>query len=413
MHYKTITQTIHMNASSQPPTSQAEIEYQRRISNPSTYIIPCKLGPHQPFVTIFRELHTLIEQIYLTETPVREQWNALPRTVKHAYILELINIEIENSNNIEGVHSTKEEISLALQSASLGKHTRFSEFAKLFLSIAQQHIPFVQSLEDIREIYDQVVSEELVPNEQPDGELFRASPVRIFDGTGEVVHSGVYPETKIQTLLAQWLMITRDTSIPPLIRAACCHYIFEHIHPFYDGNGRTGRFLLALQLQSMLCLPTTLSLSLQISQEKGKYSKAFDTVQQPLNCMDLSLFCYQTLQYIAHAQQDLLENLEEKQAIITILSSEIAVLATTYQLRDSERLVIQTLAQYFVLNSAPVGVSRKTLAEQLQWGERKLVHALQTLEREQLVQREKQKPATYQLTEPVQQRLAQYKFADQ
>ena len=163
----------------------------------------------------------------------------------------------------------------------------------------------------------------------------------------------------------------------------------------------------------MLCLPTTLSLSLQISQEKGKYSKAFDTVQQPLNCMDLSLFCYQTLQYIAHAQQDLLENLEEKQAIITILSSEIAVLATTYQLRDSERLVIQTLAQYFVLNSAPVGVSRKTLGEQLQWGERKLVHALQTLEREQLVQREKQKPATYQLTEPVQQRLTQYKFANQ
>ena len=49
-----------------------------------------------------------------------------------------------------------------------------------------------------------------------------------------------------------------DTALPPLIRTALIHYQFEAIHPFIDGNGRTGRLLIILCLikENVLIHPT-------------------------------------------------------------------------------------------------------------------------------------------------------------
>src|ERR1700730_10939459 len=44
----------------------------------------------------------------------------------------------------------------------------------------------------------------------------------------------------------EWL--SRDSPLPPVLRAALAHYQFEALHPFSDGNGRIGRLLVVLQL---------------------------------------------------------------------------------------------------------------------------------------------------------------------
>jgi len=64
----------------------------------------------------------------------------------------------------------------------------------------------------------------------------------------------------------------QSTTIDPLVRMAVQHYQFEAIHPFTDGNGRTGRIMniLFLQQQGLLNSPI-LYLSRHIIQNKGEY----------------------------------------------------------------------------------------------------------------------------------------------
>jgi len=66
--------------------------------------------------------------------------------------------------------------------------------------------------------------------------------------TGEIVYTPPEGESLIRTKLAEWERSVHDASVDPLIRMAASHYQFEAIHPFVDGNGRTGRILNTLML---------------------------------------------------------------------------------------------------------------------------------------------------------------------
>ena len=67
--------------------------------------------------------------------------------------------------------------------------------------------------------------------------------------TGAVIYTPPEGETLLRQKLANWeRFIHEATDIDPLIRMAVAHYQFEAIHPFLDGNGRTGRVLNLLML---------------------------------------------------------------------------------------------------------------------------------------------------------------------
>jgi len=76
--------------------------------------------------------------------------------------------------------------------------------------------------------------------------------------TGEVVYTPPEGEMLLRDLLANWeRFLHEEETIDPLVRMAAAHYQFEAIHPFTDGNGRTGRVLNSLFLveQGLLPLP--------------------------------------------------------------------------------------------------------------------------------------------------------------
>ena len=69
------------------------------------------------------------------------------------------------------------------------------------------------------------------------------------DATGEVIYTPPEGESLIRDLLANWeRFLHEEEELDPLIRMAAAHYQFEAIHPFTDGNGRTGRVLNSLFL---------------------------------------------------------------------------------------------------------------------------------------------------------------------
>ena len=93
------------------------------------------------------------------------------------------------------------------------------------------------------------------------------------DRTGEIIYTPPAGEDHLRDLLSNWERFLHErVELDPLIRLAAAHYQFEAIHPFTDGNGRTGRVLNSLYLiqENLLTLPI-LYLSRHIIAHKTDY----------------------------------------------------------------------------------------------------------------------------------------------
>ena len=108
----------------------------------------------------------------------------------------------------------------------------------------------------------------------------KGQPMRVRNVPGtalaradEIVYTPPVGEALLRDLLANWeRFLHQATEFDPLVRMAAGHYQFEAIHPFTDGNGRTGRVLNSLFLisEGLLTLPI-LYLSRYIIQHKADY----------------------------------------------------------------------------------------------------------------------------------------------
>lgn len=114
---------------------------------------------------------------------------------------------------------------------------------------------------------------------------FRTLPgtALVNDRTGEVVYTP--PESQyIEALMVNFLRLFNDDSawdLDPLVKMALLHHQFESIHPFYDGNGRTGRILNVLYLvkEGLLDFPI-LRLSRFINVNKDHYYALLQSVRE-------------------------------------------------------------------------------------------------------------------------------------
>ena len=98
--------------------------------------------------------------------------------------------------------------------------------------------------------------------------------------TGEIIYTPPEGEQRVRDLLANWeIFANAADDLDPLVRMAVLHYQFEAIHPFLDGNGRTGRILnILLLLQAGLLDIPTLYLSRHIVRSKGDYYRLLQGV---------------------------------------------------------------------------------------------------------------------------------------
>ena len=111
--------------------------------------------------------------------------------------------------------------------------------------------------------------------------------------TGEVIYTPPQEEKEIRDLLKNLedYINEKNDEVDPLIKMALIHYQFESIHPFYDGNGRTGRILnvLYLVLNNLLDSPI-LYLSNYINKNKSEYYKLFTEFREKNNYEDWIIY---------------------------------------------------------------------------------------------------------------------------
>lgn len=104
------------------------------------------------------------------------------------------------------------------------------------------------------------------------------------DKTGEVVYTPPQDAGTILSLMQNLEQFINDDDLmdaDPLVKMAIIHHQFESIHPFYDGNGRTGRIVNILYLvqKKLLHLPV-LYLSRYIIRHKNDYYRLLQTVRE-------------------------------------------------------------------------------------------------------------------------------------
>lgn len=133
--------------------------------------------------------------------------------------------------------------------------------------------------------------------------------------TGEIIYTPPQDYNTIMELMGNLEQFINDKSLSdfdPLVKMALIHYQFESIHPFYDGNGRTGRIInvLYLVMNGLLDLPV-LYLSRYIIQHKGDYYKLLQEIRETDNWENWIIYLLNAVEEISKETIVLIEKIRE------------------------------------------------------------------------------------------------------
>lgn len=182
----------------------------------------------------------------------------------------------------------------------------------------------------------------------------------LSDTRGRVIYTPPTGETIIREKLDNWeKFINGKDNMDPLIKMAVLHYQFEAIHPFSDGNGRTGRILLLLYLKmtKLLDVPA-IYLSEYIIQHKAEYYKRLRGVTEKGDWESWILFM---LDMVERTAQSGLVRLKKVTALIDKMTFEIKSKLPKVYSRELMEILFQlpyTKRHYFF--EAGIG-TRKTV----------------------------------------------------
>lgn len=186
-----------------------------------------------------------------------------------------------------------------------------------------------------------------------------AGTVLLNEATGEIIYTPPSGEQEILTLLSNLeSYINSDDDVDPLVKLAVIHYQFEAIHPFYDGNGRTGRIIniLYLVLKGLLDSPI-LYLSKYIIRNKSIYYKLLNDVKTKGSWEEWILYITAGIEETATETLNLVKIIDDY--INKTAESIKAVLPDIYKRELADLLFFEFYTKNkFIMDG--LGVSRRT-----------------------------------------------------
>lgn len=292
-----------------------EQAYQQRFHSEYAVHLDFEVNGNPAFFVQTPEAYQMLTNILRMNTAVSNLCQALPGAAIHQFSRRCLIDEIVLTNSIEGVRSTRKEISDILD--ELGRKSKGKRFyglvQKYNMLMTTEELP-LDSCQDVREIYNELALAEVAqeePENVPDGKLFRKGPVSVYSPSQKEIHKGLYPEERIIQAMEQALRFLTDDSCEILCRISVFHYLLEYIHPFYDGNGRLGRFICSYLLAQQLQPVTGYRISYTIKENIKDYYQAFTICNDPLNRGDLTPFLLMFLKIIEESVEKLMGSLQE------------------------------------------------------------------------------------------------------
>lgn len=334
-----------------------EETYKRRVGSESTYKYTFKVNEYSAFLVINNEILQQVDKILKLDKLLSLKSKRVPTIALYQYTKRCIVDEIKMSNDIEGVVSTRKEINEILNDTTGSKKgKRFYGLVKKYEMLVEEDFK-ITTCNDIREIYDSLVLKEVVEEEiahKPDGEIFRKDPVYLKDPQGKIIHTGLDPEERIIKVMSECLDTLKNEEFNQLISIAVFHYMFGYIHPFYDGNGRTSRFISSYLLARELNHLVAYRISHTIKENIKAYYNSFKIANDVKNRGDLTKFTIFFFDVLIKSLEELCESLDERKSRLDYFKDRISYVA---DIDDNVRSIFYVIVQNTLFGEYGIGVS--------------------------------------------------------
>ena len=395
-------------------------EYIKRIENPATLITELKINPMKKgnkildkeyslfYVNLLE--HTLLqEKIVKNSNKINYISNRLPTIAIKEIIMKILSNELYKTNKIEGIETVKSEIHSSLKDDRISnkKSNKLDGIIKKYKDIMENNFEdteHIDSLSSFRKIYDEMFEDfEKSGNYKLDGKYFRKDIVKVINGLGNTIHIGVNGEEAIEKNIEDLIQFMNIKDIPFLIKASISHFFFEYIHPFYDGNGRFGRYLLSLYLARKLDNLTAFSVSYSISRNLDDYYKSFIEVEDVNNYGEITFFVENILKTIKNGQEMIIELLND--SVMRFKHSMEILDELTKDLSEKENIILQIYLQNYLFNDFEelTNVELTSIIGDLT--QQTINKYTQELDKKGYLIKIKQRPLTYSLSEKITEKI--------
>lgn len=276
--------------------------------------------------------------------------------------------EVEATNGIENIQSTRHDIFGLLQSRKSSKDKKLLSIVNGYLILLNEHTAPPADLKGLRILYDRLLKGAVEKNDRPDGEYFRKKPVYITDGLKNV-HRGFYPEEAVNEGMQEFLELLNDPKKDLFERLILSHFLIETVHPFYDGNGRFGRFLFTQKYFAEIGSFLAFGISTAFNSRKKQYYKALDEARHEHMFGSLNAYTEDIAAIIHRYSQELIAELKDKKNRIDAIG--FSKEAFTRSERDILKLTAEaSLLSDFGISNAEIiqytGISKRTVISSIQ-----------------------------------------------